>query len=404
MTGANGRSGGTGVKGLIGMTGAGGSGRSTAWGVLLRARYAWDQSDHPALLGMRGALQRHLVPLVSTVSSADPNGPSLGYAGVPVGIGRVRQTLEACREAGGAPTTAVRRGRVRRADLFGGVLPDADLVAVGCHAEQAAALPTEHALVLPFRLHLVVGLSGGREQWQRAVSKRERQWFSARRKERVWGFDVATDEESFRSFYRRMHVPTMRSRHGARTRSEPEASALENLFRSGVLAFVTVDGERVAGVLCRRSADGSTITVRLLGVLDGAEEMYQLGAMKALYHLLLEWADEHGYRNVDLGGMEAWLSRGLFQWKRRFAPRLQLAPNHLGGLRVWFHARRDTPAVRDFLVANPVLELVGDQEFGAVYFHDDQRPARLDLAHVCPNSRGYRTVHLDDFLPTRSKP
>jgi hypothetical protein len=83
---------------------------------------------------------------------------------------------------------------------------------------------------------------------------------------------------------------------------------------------------------------------------------------------------------------------------------LQLAPNHLGGLRVWFHARRDTPAVRDFLVANPVLELVGDQEFGAVYFHDDQRPARLDLAHACPNSRGYRTVHLDDFLPARSKP
>ncbi|GAA2337178.1 hypothetical protein GCM10010246_21970 [Streptomyces cuspidosporus] len=65
---------------------------------------------------------------------------------------------------------------------------------------------------------------------------------------------------------------------------------------------------------------------------------------------------------------------------------------------MWWHAGRDTPAVRDFLVANPVLELIGREELRAVYFCDDARPARLDLAHRCANIREFRTVHLDAFL------
>ncbi|MGD0064058.1 MAG: GNAT family N-acetyltransferase [Streptosporangiaceae bacterium] len=371
-------------------------------GMALRARYAWHQSGHPTVLGVRGTINSQLLPFVSAVSAAGPDAPSLGYAGVPHGLGKVLQTLEARREAVGAVTTVTERARVHRADLFGGAWPAADLVAVGCSAAQVTALPLRSALVLPFRMHFVVDLSGGPEQWRGAISRRERQWFSARRKERDWALEVATDEDAFRFFYHQMHLPTMRSRHGERTRSEPEDSALECLFRSGLLAFATANGKRLAGVLCHRSKDGATINIRLLGVLDGAKEMYELGALKAVYHLLLEWADGQGIRQVDLGGAEAWLSPGLFQWKRRFAPNIVLAPNHLGRLRVWFHAPRDTAPVRDFLVANPVLEITGDREFGAVYFHDDHRPARLDLAYACPNVREHRTVHLDDFLPTRN--
>jgi hypothetical protein len=368
----------------------------------LRARYVWQQSDHPGVLGARAAIDARLVPFVSVVSSAAAGELSLGYAGVPEGIAKPLQTLEARREAGGAATVGQSRGRVTRADLFRGALPRADLVAVGCRAEQAAALPPSSALVLPFRLHFAVDLSGGAQAWRGAISRRERQWFSARRNESDWALEVSRSEDDFRFFYGRMHQPTMSSRHGARTRGESADSALECLFRTGVLAFATVNSKRVAGVLCHRSGDGATLTVRLLGVLDGAEEMYDIGALKAIYHLLLEWADEQGFRRVDLGGTEAWLSPGLFQWKRRFAPRLQLAPNHLGGLRIWLHARRDTPAVRDFLAANPVVELLGPDEFGAVYFHDAQRPARLDLAYSCPNVRAHRTIHLDDFLQARS--
>lgn len=368
----------------------------------LRARYVWNQSDHPLVVGTRQIINARLLPFVSAVSSAGPGAPTIGYAGVPHGVGKVQQTLESRREAAGAVTTTTRVHRVSRADLFGGALPEADVVAVGGSPAQVAALPRARSLVLPFRLHLVVDLPPERDGWRRAVSRRERQWFSARRNERDWALEVATDEDSFRYFYHQMHLPTMKSRHGERTRSEPEDSALECLFRTGLLAFATVDGARVAGVLCHRARGGRTLTVRLLGVLDGAEHMYDIGALKAVYHLLLEWADRNRIRHVDLGGTEAWLSTGLFQWKRRFAPRVVLAPNHLGRLRVWWYAPADTPVVRDFLAANPVLEIVGDREFGAVYFRDDQRPARLDLAYACPNVRQHRIVHLDEFFQAGS--
>ncbi len=42
-------------------------------GLALRARYAWHQSDHPMVLGVRGAIDSRLVPFVSAVSVAGPD-------------------------------------------------------------------------------------------------------------------------------------------------------------------------------------------------------------------------------------------------------------------------------------------------------------------------------------------
>lgn len=364
----------------------------------LHLRYAWEHSDDRRLVAARHRLDTRVLPPVSVVSEGGPGGPSIGYAGVPHGLVKILQLLEHLREAGGAPAGERRSVPVRRRHLFGaGAIPPADLVAVGCAPDQARHLPGRAALLLPYRLHLVVDLPEERGAWRRAVSRRERQWFNARAKAADWRLEVARDEPSFHLFYDTMHVPTMRARHGGRARSEARDSALECLFRNGLLVFVTAGGVRVAGALCHRGRDGATVTVRLLGVRDGAPEHYRDGAFKALYHLLLDWADHHGVRHVDFGGTEAWLSKGIFQWKRRFGPRVVPAPNHLGRLRVWWHARRDTPAVRDFLVANPVLE-PADGGFRAVYFHDDRRAPRFDLAHTCANVDRYRTVHLDDHL------
>ena len=366
----------------------------------LRAGYAWDQSEDPRLAALRSAVDTRLRRFTSTVSTAGPDGPSIGYAGVRHGV-VIRQLLEQRREIGGATTVSRVEHPVDRARLFTpGGPPDADLVAVSGTAAQIGALPRDHALVLPYRLHLAVDLAGD-GSWRRGVSKRERQWFTALRNSRAVTIEVATDEESFDFFYDRMHVPTMELRHGDRTRNETRERAHECLFRRGLLAFAVVDGQRTAGVLCHRGPDGSVLTVRLLGVLDGSQAHHDDGALKALYHLLLEWADDNGCARVDFGAVEAWISQGIFQWKRRFGPTATVAPNHTGRLRVWWRANRDTPAVRDFLVANPVFELTDDGRPRAVYFHDDDRPARYDLSHKCANDLEVRAVHLDRFLAGR---
>jgi hypothetical protein len=352
---------------------------------LLRAGYAWELSERPLLIAMRAGLDTRIRRPATAVSIAGPQAPRIGYSGPRHGLVKLLQFLEERQEAMGAGPATVEPG-----------LGGADLVAMACSVDTARRMPGAASLVLPYRLHLVVDMPEAPGEWRRAVSRRERQWFNARSKAADLALEIATDDASFHFFYDRMHTPTMRERHGHRARSEARDVAYTCLFRGGLLAFATVDGRRVAGVLCQRGP--GTVTVRLLGVLDGAQSAYRDGAMKVLYHLLLDWADRNGLRQVDFGGTEAWISKGIFQWKRRFGPRLAHAPNHFGTYRVWWHARRDTPAVRDFLVANPLLEMTGDTAMQAVYFHDDDRPARLDLPYACANVDRHRTAHLDRFL------
>lgn len=367
----------------------------------LRAGFAWDHSADPRLTTARTTLDTRIRPLVCAVSRPGPDAPSIGYAGVRPGLVKIHQLLERqAQPRGGTPPVQTRLPVSRPALLAGRWLPPADLVAVGCTPAQARRLPDRAALVLPFRLHLVVDLPDGGGQWRRHVSRRERQWFTAQGKSRDWGLELASDDASFHFFYDRMHLPTMRLRHGGRTRSEGRARAFECLFRGGLLAFATLGGERVSGALCHVDRETGTLTIRLVGVLDGSQQLYDDGALRVHDHLMLDWADRGGLRHVDFGGTEAWVSQGTFQWKRKFGARAAVAPDHLGNLAVWWHARRDTPAVRDFLVANPVLEQdpADESRLRAVYFHDESRPARYDLSHRCANVTELRTAHLDAFL------
>jgi hypothetical protein len=195
-----------------------------------------------------------------------------------------------------------------------------------------------------------------------------------------------------------MHAPTMRHRHGARTRTERPDVARDAILASGAVFLVEGESGPVAGALCRWDAASGTLTTRLLGVLDGAPAHYETGAFKAVYHLLLEWAVAHGVAHVDFHGTEPFLAKGIFQWKRRFHPRVTLPPNHHARKRLWLHVPRDTPAVRRFLVDNPVLVVAPRGGLEAVYFHDDDLDARTDIDCGCGGVTGTRLLHLDDFL------
>ncbi|GAB2691657.1 GNAT family N-acetyltransferase [Kitasatospora kifunensis] len=372
----------------------------STWGnrQLLRAGFAWDHSHDPRLTELRTFLETRLLPFTTVTSAPGAAAPGIGYAGVPHGLVKIHQLLERQRDQG-RPTRPPLRGTIDRdAVLTGRQLPPGDLVAVGCTAEQAARLPRRAALVLPYRLHLIVDLPAEPGAWRRNVSRRERQWGEARRHDPEVGLEIATDDASFDWFYDHMHLPTMRERHGERARSEKRVRARECLYRQGMLAFVTFGGERVSGTLCVWDKATSTLTLRLVGVLEGDFSLYDRGALRVADHLLLDWADQHRISHVDFGGTEAWLSQGTFRWKRKFGARAAAAPNHLANLAVWWHARNDTPAVRDFLVANPALERLPGGKLRAVYFEDAHRPARHDLSHSCANVTEARTVHLDAYL------
>ncbi|MPY61992.1 GNAT family N-acetyltransferase [Streptomyces spongiae] len=366
--------------------------------IRLHTGYAWRNSGHPLLTGVRVAWDTRNWGRFPAVRS-DVGGVSISYSGVPEGLPYALEFTEQRRESG-AGEPAARVGAVLRGWDLGSPrrVPDADIVMVGTSAAKARQLAARASLVVPVRVHFVLDLDRDPEAIHAGASKGARRDFRQKSRQHDWSFGTERDPAWFEYFYDRVYRATMFERYGARARTESRESAYECLFRSGVLFHLSMDGERVAGHLCHWDPASKVLTSRLLGVLDGAEEYYAAGALKVMYFLLIDWAARNGVRRLDFQGTEAFLSKGTYQLKRRFGTRVVLPPNHFGGKRLWLQVRRDTAEVRSFLVDNPLLTEARDGTLEAVYFYDDLRPVRLDYRAESPGVGRVRHVHLDDFL------
>ncbi len=333
-------------------------------------------------------------PVVSTAGRL-----SIAYSGLPAGLAYTLEFTEAQRTTTDGEE-AVRRTAPSRPRVAGAgaVPPPADIEIVGTTAERARRLQQDAALVIPMRVHFVVDTHRSAEEVRRGISRREREQHTRSQHKRQWSWEQASAPALFHEFYDRMYRPTMFNRHGPRERVEDKAPAFECIFRHGFLFFLREGEKRIAGTMCHWHPGNGVLTLRLLGVADGAREHYASGAFKAIYHHLLAWAAENGVRQVDFQGTEPFLSKGTFQWKRRFGSRVILPPNHFGAKRLWLKVHRDTPQVRDYLVANPVLAETEPGVLDAVYFQDANRPARLDLSGKAPGIRQKRVIDLDEFL------
>lgn len=367
--------------------------------MVLRSRYAWHNGSAPPVVVTRRAVDELAARRSRLLVSSGPAGtPTVGYAGYRVGHGNILSFLEGKRD-GDAGTAR----RELHPSTWGAAAdaPDqqpVDLLLLGCDRTAAAGLPVHRSLVLPFRVHLRVEVPSGVDELRANISKRERQQFSKGLRNHAWTLEQTADPAAFDQFYAQMHEPTMRQRHGDNARSESEAVAYECLLRSGRLFFVKEGDTRVTGALCRWDQATQTLTTRLLGVLNGDDGHYESGAFKAVYHLLLEWACANRIRYIDFHGTEAFLSKGIFTWKRRLSPKVVFPPNHFAAKRLWLHVVRDTPGVRDLLVANPTLVMTADGSFEAVFFYDREREARRDVSWHCAGIVGACELDLDEFL------
>jgi hypothetical protein len=276
--------------------------------------------------------------------------------------------------------------------------PPADLLVIGCSRRRALSLPRTRSVVLPFRIRMVLDIAGDARTVLSTVSRKQRQEFARQRRASGWACEISERATDLEFFYRRMHLPTMAARHGSRTRSADWDLAVHALLRNGFLLFVTEHGARVAGALCRWEGSGSTVRIRLVGVLDGAAERYRGGALKAVFFLATEWAADNGVRRLDFAGGDPYPGQGVFQFKRRFHPAVLLPDDHFADRRVYLRVGRDTPEVRDFLVATPLLTVDAAGGLAATYFHDAARPARTDIRADCPGIAGSRLIDLDEFL------
>lgn len=367
----------------------------TPAGAVEEWRYRWHNSADPRMVRLHHTVDAvtALCPRVTVSHPRDAGGLTLAYAGLGAGLDHVLPFLEQRR----GPTARREHRRTTWARLAAHGVPGADLLAVGCPPGRAFRPPARQPTVLaPFRVGLVVHLDrAGSSTIPARLSRKTRQQYQREQRTLERSLEVAATRADFTFFYDRMHRPTMDRRHGAATRSVPRGTAWHSLFGHGVLFFLREKGERVAGMLCR--LEPGALVLRLAGVLDGAEDRYRSGTYVALYVSILQWAEWQGLTRVDLSGAEPFLSKGIVQFKRKLHPHVAPPATHFAGKRLWLCVRRDTPAVRDFLVANPVLaEAQGGLR--ATYFHDRDRPPRTALRWRTGGVVDATEVDLDVFL------
>jgi hypothetical protein len=364
----------------------------------LRGRYLWRHSGNPYLRQLRLQRDRRGAAFMPVIHS-ELGGTSITYAGLTDGIACALEFTEQQRDpgAGHAPVRSSQTMRTRDIERVRS-LPAGDIVIIGTTAAKGRQLPAESSFVMPMRVHFVIDFNADIDTVLARTARGERRNFRQKCRQHDWQLTIERDPEQFDHFYDRIYRATMYRRHGARQRIEGKESAYECLFCSGILFMLHMDGRRVGGHLCHWNWRSRVLTSRLLGVLDGEEEYYAAGALKVMHFLLIRWAGEHGVRQLDLQGTEPFLSKGTYQLKRLFGARVVLPPNHFGDKRLWLQVRRDTPEVRDFLVANPFLTVRDDGTFDAVYFYDQRRAARTDYKANSPGVSFIRHVHLDDFF------
>ncbi|SEF24649.1 hypothetical protein SAMN05421837_102803 [Amycolatopsis pretoriensis] len=366
--------------------------------MLTNWRYAWNNSADPRIVRAHSLVDAAVELRPAVVRSAgSPDAPVFAYGGLSRGVVHVLDFLEQRR--GGVSARTERRSTWPEL-VHAEAVPDTDILAVGLPVRRIPARLPARSVLAPLRITLSVPVGRDFETVLGRISRKARQQYARELVARERTLEVASSAVDFDHFYDGMHRPTMAVRHGAAARSESRRTAWACLFRRGVLFFLCESGRRTAGMLCR--LDGRTLVIRLAGVEGGGSKAYESATYLALYIMIFRWAAGHGVTRVDLSGCEPFLSKGLFQFKRKMHPEVTLPANHFGEQRLLLRVVRDRPAVRDFLVANPMLTMSSEDGFEAVYFHDEQRPARSDLRWECPGVTGKRLVHLDEFLAGRS--
>jgi hypothetical protein len=367
------------------------AGRIAASGA--RARYAWRLSSSVELARLRATSDALWARPWATRRTTTADGRlGIAYAGLRCGVDSLWRFLAERLSAPGAPAlTEI----LAPAPEPIGTEPGDDIVVVCDVGRRVAALPRERALTLPLRVHQVVPTREPFDLLLGRLHKSDRLRFLKQRRERGWRWERAGGRQDLDLFYDRMHRPTMAARFGSVAVSEDRTTARECLLRSGHLFFLEEEGRRVGGALCGFDRRRGVLRYRLNGILDGDERWRQAGVLTAINYFLMEWASEHGVAAVDLSGGVPFVGRGIYQAKRRLHPDVVVAETPTRHLRYWLQVRRDTPAVRDFLVANPVLEVddAGPAPvLRAVYFADRARPPRRDLRSGLD---GDRVVDLD---------
>lgn len=309
------------------------------------------------------------------------------YTGVPSGARYVQEFIQDRLFAGAPVVVDVRQGTSACVDGLRARDESIGLQAITLHRDEISRLAGNGGVVLPLRVHMVVDATGTWEEVCARLSRREVRRYARWREDPRHTSRLSHDPEEYFWFYETMVAPSMASIYGARSRMLSASDGYRQAFKQGGLFLVEVDGEPVAGSVSEIDHDNGRITGRIIGVKDGDQFYRKNGTQNAVYHVILDWAWQHGFTLVDFGNSESFLSKGTFQYKMRFGTEVVLPPGGHSDVRTLLRWDPASCPVADFLVNNPVI-LADDRtgQLGAGYFRTADRPPRRDIGYL-PTTR-----------------
>jgi len=167
-------------------------------------------------------------------------------------------------------------------------------------------------------------------------------------------YSMSDSKDDFDFFWFNMVLPYAKDRFGDLAEAYTYERVLET-FRRGGIMFVLQDGRRAAGALLDLS--GGRVHCQSLGTDVNADDLMAKGALSAIYHFAIEWAEREGYSYVDLGTTRPCLVDGVFRTKCRWGAQVV---DDARSYDLVFRCAAGNPSVRRFFEKNPLVLRDGD--------------------------------------------
>lgn len=174
-------------------------------------------------------------------------------------------------------------------------------------------------------------------------------------------FEFLTDDNSLHEFFHEMLIPTAKLRHEERAFLS-QWETIKRIYQNGVLIGAYLEDQWVGAILLAR--EGTDI-VRLanMGWRNGDETWRKKCLVAALFNQSFIWAQESGFKWVNLGSSNPFANDGPLNFKLKWgatlaAPELRVTNGQVEGAHSFIGVRFDlgSSATRSFLASTPLLE------------------------------------------------
>lgn len=257
-----------------------------------------------------------------------------------------------------------------------------DLAMVQADGTLINRLPRQNSIRLPRYVAWLMNVQGTPEELRLRIPKNMRKDVTRLMREHNYEYEVSHNQEDFDHFYRKMYLPSTKDLHGELAEPTPYAEAAE-YFKHGWLYKITRQGEYICGRLAY--VKHGVVYLKLIGLKDADLNLRRDGIHHATTYPLLLDLNERGFKFVNMGQTAPFSGLNLFQHKRRWGTILEPLPYE--PFQYWFRFYQNTPAVAQFMQANPLVCLNEDDDLYGLLVLD--KPESLDEESLKKQSHLY---------------